>query len=409
MERSQDDQGFLNFLESDELLANDTDRHEFLEDQRTHEAWKDLEEIMEYDKKNYEAFIKEAEAANNRHIQKGEFDRKYSSSSDHTYVLPREDLDLLYTNYGKGKYGECPLYPGKDPNYVMVDHCYPTFKYRWMRMYLGSLYGFQDRINHHTKPQFIGRRYNVNGMNSLDPLYYQSMDDCYGDVTLPFGTMKNRRYFPDGQNADECNVKFWKCEWDDRVFKTMPRMERQYFALTHNGVEDFGRFVQKSEDDVILDHIEHYRMDGVKQFEDGGRCTKWKSPGHVWLEVPPDDVIVEFGGSDRPFILDQTFCLTRPLRRRLVEDNKMSNFQRVGGNGKLESSGLRFVRDYSKTGGNEDELNTLMHGIKSIQGIKENAAELKEKLMKAKDVNSTHLRGKNSLCKGYFECLYLPY
>ena len=331
---------------------------------------------------------------------------------------------MSYTNDGKGKYGECPLYPGKDPNYVMVDHCYPTFKYRGMSMYLGSLYGFQDRINKYTKPQFIGRRYNVNGMNSLDPLYYQSMDDCYGNVALPFAAMKSR-YFRENvgsqpanwhyenEGGDPCNVKTWKCEWDDRVFKTMPRMERQYLALAHNGAEDFGRFVQKSEDDVVLDYVEHYQMDGVKQFEDGGRCTKWKSPSHVWLEVPPDDVIVEFGGSDRPFILDQTFCLTRPLRRRLVEDNKMSNFQRAGGDGKLDqlaqwktsekwpwkSSGQlyhnerhRITMNFTKTGGEDDEINTLMHGVKSIERTKESATELKEKLMKAKDINSIHLK-----------------
>ena len=292
----------------------------------------------------------------------------------------------------------------------MVDHRYPQFKYRPMSFYIGSLYGFQDRINEFTKPQFIGRRYNVNGMNSLDPLHYQSLANSYDDVHLPMATMKLKHSSKSSSRSanshfeffgDSCNVDFWKCELDDRVYKTMPRMEKQYLCVAHNVTEDFGKLSRYQEDDdkVVLDYLEHHHMDGVRHFEDGGRCTKWKSPGHVWLEVPPDDVIVEFGGSDRPFILDQTFCLTRPLRRRLVEDNKMSTFQR-----RSPTKEEVEVRDFSfnpttrpwhpvydKTGGNDnDDLKTRMHEIKSISDVSVGSMveKLKAKLVASKDVNS---------------------
>ena len=116
---------------------------------------------------------------------------------------------------------------------------------------------------------------------------------------------------------------------DDRVLKPTPRIFDINMCCTHNGLDDIVKVLDPNDHAwSTLNHIDQHRSGGVKHFEDGGRCTKWKSPGHVWLEVPPDDVIVEFGGSDRPFIMDQTFCLTRPLRRRLVEDDKISSLKR---------------------------------------------------------------------------------
>eukprot|EP00112_Aurelia_sp_Birch-Aquarium-sp1_P011222 Seg2360.3 transcript_id=Seg2360.3/GoldUCD/mRNA.D3Y31 product="hypothetical protein" protein_id=Seg2360.3/GoldUCD/D3Y31 len=51
------------------------------------------------------------------------------------------------------------------------------------------------------------------------------------------------------------------------------------------------------------------------------RCGKWKSPGHVWLEVSPQDVIVEFA-SDRPFLTNQYFCLTPPINHKKLATRK---------------------------------------------------------------------------------------
>ena len=228
-----DDNGMMGcFMSSEEMFINDTDDHDDDDDR-----WRDIEELMQYDKLKYEAFVADAEVETKRRVGEeesyGQYDRDgtivgaMAGTSDR-----RLDLDLSYINYGKGKYGECPLYPGKDPNYVMVDHRYPQFKYQPMSFYIGSLYGFQDRINEFTKPQFIGRRYNVNGMNSLDPLHYQSMANSYDDVPLPLATMKLKHSSKSSSSlrsanwhfdvlGDRCNVDFWKCELDDRVYKTM--------------------------------------------------------------------------------------------------------------------------------------------------------------------------------------------
>ena len=157
-------------------------------------------------------------------------------------------------------------------------------------------------------------------------------------------------------------------------------------------------------------------MNGVRHFEDGGRCTKWKSPGHVWLEVPPDDVIAEFGGSDRPFILDQTLCLTRPLRRRLVEDNKMSTFQKRSSTKEdvPEDRDFSFYPTtrpwhpvYDKSGHNDgDDIKTRMHEIKSISDVSVGSmvGKVKEKLMASRDVNSKECKEELSKHKlnGFF-------
>ena len=401
-DNDDDDNGMMmgSFMSSEEMFINDRDDHDDYDDQ-----WKDIEELMKYDKLKYESFVDDAEAETKRRGCEEESYGQYDQDGKIVGALPgtgdrRLDLDLSYVNYGKGKYGECPLYPGKDVNYVMVDHRYPQFKYRPMSFYIGSLYGFQDRINEFTRPQFIGRRYNVNGMNSLDPLYYQSLTKSYDDVHLPLAAMKMKHSSKSLSGSpnwhfdlfgDQCNVEFWKCELDDRVYKTMPRMEKQYLCVAHNPTEDFGKLSchghEEDGDKTVLDYLEHHHMDGVRHFEDGGRCTKWKSPGHVWLEVPPDDVIVEFGGSDRPFILDQTFCLTRPLRRRLVEDNKMSTFQKPPSSTK-EGPPIAWEPIYDKTGDNDD-LNTRMHQIKSNVSdvtVTSTVGKVKENLMTSTDV-----------------------
>ena len=95
---------------------------------------------------------------------------------------------------------------------------------------------------------------------------------------------------------------------DDRVLKSTPKIFDINMCCTHNGLDDIVKVLDPNDHAwSTLNHIDQHRSGGVKHFEDGGRCTKWKSPGDVWLEVPPDDVIVEFGGSDRPFIMDQRF------------------------------------------------------------------------------------------------------
>ena len=419
-DNDDDDNGMAmgSFMSSEEMFINDRD-----DDDDDYDAqWKDIQELIQYDKLKYETFIADAEAESKRRACEDESYGQYDKDGKIVGALAgtgdrRCDLDLSYVNYGKGKYGECPLYPGKDVNYVMVDHRYPQFKYRPMSFYIGSLYGFQDRINEFTRPQFIGRRYNVNGMNSLDPLYYQSLTKSYDDVHLPLAAMK-MKHFSNSLSAnnchfdvfgDQCNVEFWKCELDDRVYKTMPRMEKEYLCVAHNPTEDFGKLSchghEEDGDKAVLDYLEHHHMDGVKHFEDGGRCTKWKSPGHVWLEVPPDDVIVEFGGSDRPFILDQTFCLTRPLRRRLVEDNKMSTFEKPPSCSSSKEAPviLPWQPLYDKTGGN-DNLNARMHQIKSKVSSVTTSSTIKENLMTSRDLNSKECKEQLSKHKlnGFF-------
>ena len=186
-----------------------------------------------------------------------------------------------------------------------------------------------------------------------------------------------------------CN-QCWSCELDDRFVKTSPKIFDVNMCCTHNGLEDIVKVFDPNDEDWIrLNHIDQHRASShVKHLEDGGRCTKWKSPGHIWLEVPPDDVITEFGGSDRPFIMDQTFCLTRPLRCRLVEDNKVSamkrpddpQYKRNRNNGRMmgettmlstwNKESLSLDKDFEsevlKVGGNKGELTSSLRRLEEL-------------------------------------------
>ena len=55
--------------------------------------------------------------------------------------------------------------------------------------------------------------------------------------------------------------------------------------------------------DVVFDCVEN----GMVNFN--YVCSKWRYPGHLWVELHPHDVLVEFGCSNRPFATNQYFCL----------------------------------------------------------------------------------------------------
>ena len=194
----------------------------------------------------------------------------------------RVDLDLPFIQYGNvGKFGEFSLFPGKDLSWAMVNQRFPLFYSRMINYYVGSLYGFQDRFNRFTKLRFVGRRYNVNGINSMGPEQYQSMNSaCYAPSLLPLASMKCAQC-----GSDAGNVNFSKCELDDRYLKTSPKIEYAYLPCTHNGLDDLVKvFDVRDKDWTTVQHIDQYQLPGIKQLEDGGCCTKRKSPGHVWLE-----------------------------------------------------------------------------------------------------------------------------
>ena len=354
-EQEQDDGPFR---VSDELLnAESKDYH-------------DLMELFTYDQSTYDHFQQNVNKLTQWRGYEDDHVHKWSDAgSDQRHgIKKRVDGDLSYINYGKGRFNESVLFPGHDVNYAMIDQRYPVFRYRMMNFYIASLYGFQDPMNRFTKPQFIGRRYNVNGINSMDPYFYQDMESVdMGDTKVPKQPLKviKTAAYPRGRYdfRDKCNVSYWRCELDDRVLKSSPKIFDVNMCCTHNGLEDIVKvFDPKDEDWARINYMDQHRTNAnVNHFEDGGRCTKWKSPGHVWLEVPPDDVIVEFGASERPFIMDQTFCLTKPLRRRLVEDNNVSMLKRLETPSQIQKNVP--CNDFDKVGGSKMEMTSALHQL----------------------------------------------
>ena len=136
------------------------------------EDWRDLMDILHYDQYAEDTFRSQA----------------VESSTDFDQ---RVDLNLPFIDYGSvGKQsGESSSFPGKDLHYGMITTRYPVIPNRQISFYLGSLYGFNDQMNRITKPQFIGRRYNIDGLNSLNPVEYQD-SSTYNFSRLPLDVMK---------------------------------------------------------------------------------------------------------------------------------------------------------------------------------------------------------------------------
>ena len=219
-------------LLSDEVLDHDDDSTigPIVTEELFHKESKDygdLHDLMYHDYHSFHEFQQDVSFEVNWQAGEDDHRREWSDGTEQRHATKKRlDADLPYINYGKGKFGEMVLFPGKDVNYAMVDQRYPVFRHRMMNFYIGSLYGFQDHLNRFTKPQFIGRCYNVNGINSMDPQRYQGLvelDEYGGDHGLkkkqPLAVMKaaqhpRRRY----DFNDDCNdVRYWKCEVDDRL------------------------------------------------------------------------------------------------------------------------------------------------------------------------------------------------
>ena len=62
--------------------------------------------------------------------------------------------------------------------------------------------------------------------------------------------------------------------------------------------------LKKDLKDVIFDCVDD------EMFHFDYMCSKWRFAGHLWVEVPPQDVLVDIGCSNRPSVTNQYFCLT---------------------------------------------------------------------------------------------------
>eukprot|EP00112_Aurelia_sp_Birch-Aquarium-sp1_P017296 Seg3992.5 transcript_id=Seg3992.5/GoldUCD/mRNA.D3Y31 product="hypothetical protein" protein_id=Seg3992.5/GoldUCD/D3Y31 len=202
-------------------------------------------------------------------------------------------------------------------------------------------------------------QYNVDGLNSMQPVKYMRSsrhpknrvkDEFFG-INGGFYEGIDKIQFSNESTPSE----FVQCESFDSFMLSQLRIDNADLSLMKNPNED-SIFITDIVSNVleqvmeIDEEAEDKNLDQPTVSGDGSdwdwdydfnyeniiggcddaccasqkndfRCGKWKSPGHAWLEVSPQDVIVEFA-SDRPFLTNQYFCLTPPINHKKLATRK---------------------------------------------------------------------------------------
>ena len=227
--------------------------------------------------------------------------------------------------------------PGELNNNEVLDDIYfpPMLKYIYMPLRkMSRRTGLILDLAHEsqfTKPQFVGTRFNINGLRLLE----HSAKRCeykmhFGDVRdvgihtdqdipvvkMPLQYRENSVYelsesefinehgvFYEGINATSDELCSSKEEEEEEVSEEVKKMVNKFVARSLKK-EHVKSELNNDLKNVIFDCVD----DEMVSY--GYVCSKWRFPGYLWVEVPPQDVLVEFGCSNRPFVTDQYFCLT---------------------------------------------------------------------------------------------------
>ena len=279
-----------------------------------------LTSLLDYDQEETERFVKEAQE------NLGLMDGAGGGCDDDVgfEMLPYIDFN-----------------PGELNNNEVLDDIYfpPMLKYSYMPLRkmskrTGLIFDLIRDERQFTKPQFVGTKFNINGLRSLE----HSARRCeylmhFGDIrdvgilhTDQGGKMalqhrENSAYefsetefndeygaFYEGVNATSGELQSSKTEEvseeeEEEVSEEVMKAAKEFLASSLKK-EYVKSMLNKDLKNVIFDCVD----DEMVNF--GYVCSKWRFPGHLWVEVPSQDVLVEFGCSNRPFVTDQYFCLT---------------------------------------------------------------------------------------------------
>ena len=167
---------------------------------------------------------------------------------------------------------------------------------------------------HFMKPRFVGTRFNVNGLNSIEP----SERRCKYEFGVDLNFV--------GDDVDEWgNFIKVPLQLRDKTFEGGGYSEEEFIKengmfyegmITEEEEEEEDVKVKNDDNDIIPQQLK--KKLGCVVFDDADDeminfnyvCSKWRSPGHLWVELPPQDVLVEFGSANRSFVTNQYFCLT---------------------------------------------------------------------------------------------------
>ena len=194
-----------------------------------------------------------------------------------------------------------------------------------------------------TKPQFVGTKFNINSLRSLE----HSVRRC--EYKMYFGDVRDVGILHADQEDNTPTVYKMTLQFRENSVYELSEFE---FIDEHGAFyegmnatsdelcsksEEGGEEEEEKEEEEVSEEVkkvvnefvvrtlkkEHVKSELNKDLKNvifdcvddemvsyGYVCSKWRFPGHLWVEVPPQDVLVEFGCSNRPFVTDQYFCLS---------------------------------------------------------------------------------------------------
>ena len=264
-----------------------------------------LENLLKYDEEENSKFVENAQESLRLMENNDEEREKENDVGVGSETLP-------YIDFSDGELRVL------DVNYFPSFLKYPCLPLRKMSRYTGLIFDWShqqvgERL-HFMKPQFVGTRFNVNGLNSIEP----SERRCKYEFGVDLNFV--------GDDVDEWgNFIKVPLQLRDKTFGSGGYSEEEFIKengmfyegmITEEVEEEEEEDVDVKNDDNILQQLK--KKLGCVVFDDADDeminfnyvCSKWRSPGHLWVELPPQDVLVEFGSANRPFVTNQYFCLT---------------------------------------------------------------------------------------------------
>ena len=273
-------------------------------------------------------------------------------------------IGLQYIDFRESKtYNSYEDYFGNFVSYLPSDE-YLYVKQKKFSIFTGLLHGWQNDINCDDlgskvedvffEPQFIGRKYNINGLMSLNPRKFGRLDEgvCTPEYmqmdqeirrlrhsTIERISLLKERFQDDMQLAYPRFSPYSRSDASDyHSILNMERNEPMLLNIDERGNNvDFREYmyrawkVEKDNHLCLLDNIFEdmwslYNMKVVngqllttprdidtKNFSNMRDCACVnKRLGHVWNNISPDDVISEFA-TDYPFLMDEFCCMKSTL------------------------------------------------------------------------------------------------
>ena len=312
-----------------------------------------LESLAEFDDKALDAYFSLS-------------DELFDRTNDVVNPVGGRNIGLQYVDFRNvGSYKAYQDYFGNFVSYLPSDE-YLYVKEKKFSIFTGLLHGWQNGINSHElgkeigddvffEPQFIGRKYNINGLMSLNPRKFGAMDEgiCSPEYikmdqeirkvrnsTIQKLSLLKERFEEDMQIAyPRENSRYvrsdagnYGCLFDmqrdepmlldiddkgtgikltEYMYRAWKVEKDNHLCLLENIFEDmWSLYSLKVVDGQLLTTPRDIDTKNFFNMRDSS-CVN-KRIGHIWNNISPDDVISEFA-TDYPFLMDEFCCMKSSL------------------------------------------------------------------------------------------------